>query len=85
MVPITELSDSHQPRTLFLGPRKEYRGFKNKVTDKGGRGASKELTHEIDCKAKKPQSVQSNLKMVPTDSFLLKMSVTPHFPFTLSQ
>lgn len=46
LVPTTELSDRHRPRTLFLGPRKEWQGFKNKVTDKGGLHSGSSLLKE---------------------------------------
>lgn len=39
LVPVvtTDPSDIHHTRTLFLGLRKEWQGFKNKVLDTGGK------------------------------------------------
>lgn len=84
LIPTTEPSDSHRPRTLFLGPRKERQGFKNKVTDKGGLHSGSSLLKT----SSRPGTtilglLQSNLEKVSTDSFPFKkkkMSGTPLFP-----
>lgn len=83
LVPTTEPSDSHRPRTLFLGPRKEREGFKNKVTDKGGlRSGSSLLKASSRTGTTILGLLQSNLEKVSTDSFpLKKMSGTPLFSF----
>lgn len=61
LVPTTEPSDSHRPRTLFLGPRKERQGFKNKVTDKGG-VAFRQLTPESEFKTRNHNSGPTPVK-----------------------
>lgn len=73
LIPTTEPSDSHRPRTLFLGPRKERQGFKNKVTDKGGLHSGSSLLKT----SSRPGTtilglLQSNLEKVSTDSFPFK-------------
>lgn len=73
LVPTAEPSDSHRPRTLFLGPRKERQGFKNKVTDKGGLHSGSSLLKA----SLRPGTtilglLQSNLEKVSTGRFPLK-------------
>lgn len=85
LVPTTEPSDSHRPRTLFLGPRKERQGFKNKVTDKGG-GGLHSGSSLLKASSRPGTTIlgllQSNLEKVSTDSFSFKkMSGTPLFSF----
>lgn len=83
LVPTTELSDRHRPRTLFLGPRKEWQGFKNKVTDKGG-AAFGQLTPEREFKTRNHNSgaYSSQIwKWLVLTAFCQEMSLTPQFSF----